>query len=73
MEEQAEGGKKKRKPLKEVGAEGAGEENKKEKRPRRVKEAANPNLLKTNNKLIGFVDNKDLYGEDDDEVNNGVI
>jgi hypothetical protein len=34
--------------------------------PRKAKEAANPNMIKTSNRLIGEIENKDLYNEDED-------
>lgn len=49
------------------------DENGDEKKPKRVprtkkvaKEQINPNMIKSSNKLIGEIENKDLYNSDDD-------
>lgn len=41
-------------------------EKKKRNPPRKARENINPNMIKTSNKLIGEIENKDLYGDDDD-------
>lgn len=38
---------------------------KKQKRQRKPKEPQNPNLIKTSNKLIGVIENLELYDSDD--------
>lgn len=37
----------------------------KKKRTRKPKEPVNPNLIKTSNKLIGDIENKEIYDSDD--------
>lgn len=37
-----------------------------EKKPKAKKELANPNVIKTSNRLVGEIENKDLYASDDD-------
>jgi hypothetical protein len=39
--------------------------------PRKPKELANPNMIKSSNKLIGEIENRDLYNSDDDNIVGG--
>ena len=41
-------------------------EKKKRNPARKAREQINPNMIKTSNKLIGEIENAELYGEDDD-------
>ena len=48
--------------------EGDQQPAKKKRAPRKAKEVQNPNLIKTSNKLIGEIENNDLYTMDDGEA-----
>jgi hypothetical protein len=55
------------KDLDEVGVPKKGKsKDDKPKRPRKAKEMMDPNKIKTNNKLLGDIENRDLYNSDEE-------